>query len=193
MKLVLIGLRGSGKTTVGKLAAARLGWPFADTDVIIQQRAGISIREIFQRDGEKGFRRLEAAVVQEYAAQDHIVIASGGGAVLDPANTAALRQNGLVVHLTAAPRELWARVSQDQKTVDTRPKLLQETKSGLEELERIAEARAAVYSAARHVEVSVAGRTPEDIADEVILLHAAAERRASEAPSPCPLPQGEGG
>ena len=91
MNLVLIGLRGTGKSTVGRLLAERLQRPFFDTDTLVQQRAGKTIREIFEQDGEAAFRALESAVVRECAQQRNAVLATGGGAVLDPQNTAALR------------------------------------------------------------------------------------------------------
>src|SRR5689334_10550234 len=99
MNVVLIGLRGSGKSTVGSILAARLKWAFCDTDVLIQRRSGLTVHEIFEQRGEQAFRELESSVVRECASGSEKVIATGGGAVLDPLNVAAMRQNGFVVHL----------------------------------------------------------------------------------------------
>ena len=99
MKLVLIGLRGTGKSTVGRVLAGRLEWPCFDTDTLVQERAGMSIRALFEQQGEAAFRRLESEVVQECAGQDRVVIASGGGAILNSENVAALKQDGFVVRI----------------------------------------------------------------------------------------------
>jgi len=170
MNLVLIGLRGAGKTTVGQLLAERTGWPFLDTDVLIQGRSGETIKEIFTRGGEVLFRKLEAEAVRECAARDRVVIACGGGAVLDPRNVRALQANGFVVHLTAEAEELWRRVAMDSRSAETRPVLLAAAKSGLDELRELARARAAAYAQARHVEVPAGGRTPAEVAAAVLAL-----------------------
>jgi len=170
MNLVLVGMRGSGKTTVGRLVAGRLGWSFLDTDVLIQERRGETIREIFAQGGEGLFRKLEAETVRECASRHQTVIACGGGVVLDPRNVQALRAKGLVVHLTADPEELWRRVSGDAASTQTRPTLLPGAKSGLDELRELARARATAYAQARHAEVPVGGRTPAEVAEAVMAL-----------------------
>ena len=170
MKLVLIGLRGSGKSTAGKIAAQRLDWPFFDTDGIVQERAGLSIRELFEQRGEGAFRELESAAVLECAANARAVIATGGGAVLDPRNVAALKLDGFVVHLSAEPAVLWHRVSHDTTSFQKRPKLLENAESGIDELKKLMLARAAIYASARDVEVDVEERSPDEVADAVLLL-----------------------
>lgn len=111
MNVTLMGFMGSGKTTVGRILATRLGWDFVDTDRLVEAKAGIPIPAIFAERGEAGFRELEAATIQEVARGDRQVIATGGGAILDPANRLALRMAGVVVHLKASPEMLWRRVS----------------------------------------------------------------------------------
>ena len=170
MNVVLIGLRGTGKSTVGRLVAARLQWGYLDTDTLVQERAGETIREIFGRGGEPLFRSLEAAAVRDCAAHDRVVLSCGGGVVLDPQNVEALRRNGLVLHLTADPEELWRRVSGDAATLETRPTLIAAATSGVEELRELARARAGAYAQARHAELPVGGRTPEQVADAVLEL-----------------------
>ncbi|WP_338832826.1 Shikimate kinase [Moorella humiferrea] len=97
--IVLIGFMGSGKTTVGKILAANLGWSFLDTDAMIEEDAGLSIKEIFARYGEQYFRELEQAAVARAAASRRAVIATGGGAVLSGVNVQRLREGNKVVWL----------------------------------------------------------------------------------------------
>ena len=111
--IVLVGMPGSGKSAVGENVAAWLGWPLLDTDEMVVHRAGRAIAEIFARDGEAAFRRLERAAVREASRAQRAVIATGGGVVLDPVNMAALRRRGLIVALTAAPDVLLARLGAD--------------------------------------------------------------------------------
>ena len=165
----MIGLRGTGKSTVGPTLAKRLGWSFVDTDSVVQERAGKSIRQLFADSGEAEFRRIETEVVQEYCKQDNVVIATGGGAVLNPLNVTALRTNSFVVHLTANPSELWRRISIDRSTAETRPKLT-DADSELDELKKLMLSRAAIYAQARHAEVSVESRTPDEVTEAVLIL-----------------------
>ncbi len=101
MNIVLIGYRGSGKTSVGRAVAQRLGCPFVDTDALIEERVGCRIAEIFANEGEATFRTREAGVVWEVAAVDGQVISVGGGAVLSAANVVALRAGGRTFWLVA--------------------------------------------------------------------------------------------
>jgi len=99
MRIYLMGFMGAGKTTVGKALADRLRWPFLDLDREIESAAGESVRAIFERRGEAAFRALEREALQRSLAQDPLVVASGGGTLLDPANLAAARAGGLTVWL----------------------------------------------------------------------------------------------
>ncbi len=121
MNVTLMGFMGSGKTTVGRILATRLGWDFVDTDRLVESKAGIPIPEIFAERGEAGFRELEAAAIQEVSRGDRQVIATGGGAILDPANRLALRMAGVVVHLKASPEMLWRRVSGSERPLAQDP------------------------------------------------------------------------
>jgi shikimate kinase len=108
--VILVGLMGSGKTTVGRLLATRLGRPFLDSDEQVETRTGRTVREIFEHDGEAAFRRLEAAALAEaVACPTPSVIAAAGGVVLDPGNRALLRSAGTVVWLRAPARALVGR------------------------------------------------------------------------------------
>ena len=117
--LFLVGLMGAGKTTVGRALAKRLGKTFHDSDREIEARTGVRVAHIFEIEGEDGFRKREAEAIDRLTALDDIVLATGGGAVLDPVNRERLRSRGFVVYLHAQPRELWQRTRHDR----TRPLL----------------------------------------------------------------------
>ncbi|MDD4567649.1 MAG: shikimate kinase, partial [Methanoculleus chikugoensis] len=110
MKVILIGFRGTGKTSVGRILAARLGLPFYDTDALIEQRAGMPIPEIFRRAGEAHFRALEREVVALLRDVEG-VIGTGGGTVCDPTNVADLRRHGRIYLLTAPPGVIHERIA----------------------------------------------------------------------------------
>ncbi len=104
--LVIIGMPGSGKTSVGKLLAAELGMDFVDTDEEVEAAAGLSIPDIFEQLGEEAFRKLEAEQTQKVCKENRLVIATGGGVVKDPLNYARLKQNGTIIFLQRDPRML---------------------------------------------------------------------------------------
>ena len=108
--LVLAGFMGCGKSSVGRLAAKLLGFRFVDTDVLIEKRAGKRISVIFEQEGEPAFRKLEREMVAELKDGQRMVVSTGGGLIIDPANLAALKERGLVVCLWASPETIWERV-----------------------------------------------------------------------------------
>ncbi|MEP6907017.1 MAG: shikimate kinase [Pseudoxanthomonas sp.] len=114
MQVVLVGLPGSGKSTVGRQLARRLNLPFSDSDHVIEQRIGCSIRDFFSREGEQAFRDVEESVVAELARECEGVVATGGGAVLREANRAKLRSAGQVIYLRSSPEEIHRRVRHDR-------------------------------------------------------------------------------
>jgi shikimate kinase len=137
--LVLIGPRGSGKSSVGQLAARLLGWDFVDTDVLVEAR-GRTIAEVFAAEGEPGFRALEREVISDLRPADNTVIATGGGAVLDAANRDHLAALGSVIYLHATPECLVARIAGSDRPplTDADP---------LEEMRRVLEHREPLYRA----------------------------------------------
>jgi shikimate kinase len=161
--LWLVGMMGAGKTTVGRLVAVGAGVAFVDLDDDIEADAAVTIPEIFARSGEPAFRRLEAAAVARVAGR-RCVVATGGGVVTQPEATRRMRRSGLVVWLDAPAEVLAERVGDGWY----RPMLAGEDPAGA--LASIAATRAAAYAAAAHHRVDVAGRLPEEIAEEVSAL-----------------------
>jgi shikimate kinase len=112
--IFLVGLMGAGKTTVGRQLAKALGKTFYDSDHEIERRTGVDIPLIFELEGEAGFRRREAQVIDDLARQQNVVLATGGGAVLLPENRQVLTRHGLVVYLCATVDELFQRTRGDR-------------------------------------------------------------------------------
>ena len=119
--IILTGFMGTGKSSVGRLLAERLGYTFIDTDEVIETRCGRAVHEIFRDQGEAAFREMEAALACELGAAEKQVIATGGRLMLDAANAAALSRNGRVFSLWATPEEIVERVTKD--TIAVRPLL----------------------------------------------------------------------
>lgn len=163
--LHLIGSRGSGKSTVGRVLAARLGRAFVDADVVLEADAGLSIADIFAAEGEGGFRDRETATLRKLAAGSPAVIATGGGIVLRPENRDLLRSSGFVVWLTADPELLWNRIAYDPNTAARRPNLT--AAGGLAEVRQLLAAREPLYRDTAHFVVDAA-RSPEEVAADIL-------------------------
>jgi len=110
----LIGLPGSGKSTVGRQLARRLQLPFFDSDHVIEQQLSCSIREYFEREGEARFRDVEQSVIDELTQKTNCVLSTGGGVVLRPANRQHLHERAQVVYLNSSPEELYRRLRHDK-------------------------------------------------------------------------------
>ena len=165
-RIVLVGLRCSGKTTIGKLVADRLGWSFLDADEELVKREGRTIAEIFETDGEPGFRAIEKKILAELCGTKELVLATGGGAVLDPENVAAMREGALVAHLDASPEVLCARMERDPVTGEQRPALTD--LDALSEMKAMASKRADLYAAAGHIAVDTEKLDPAGAADAIL-------------------------
>ena len=161
MNIVLIGMRGSGKTAVGKILAQRLGRDFVELDELIVRKAGMSIPEIVAQHGWDRFRDLEEEVVAEVAQRDNIVSATGGGVIIREQNVSRLKQNGLLVWLTAGVDTLLQRIGDDE----SRPLLKGKTRR--EDLEITLAERQQLYQKAADITIDTENRTPEAVAETI--------------------------
>jgi shikimate kinase len=166
--IALIGFRGSGKTSVAREIARVLGGDFVDTDVVVTDRVGKSIADIFADEGEPVFRRYESEAIASVVENPPSVISVGGGAVLDSENVRRLRETCFVVCLTAPADVLWQRISSDPESASSRPSLTEE--DGLAEVRSVLAKREPLYRTAAHAEVETAGREIADLAEEAIVL-----------------------
>ena len=167
MNIVLIGFRCTGKTSVGRELARRLGRSFIDADTYLQEREGKTIAEIFSEGGEALFRRLEREVIAELAQRDGLVLAAGGGAILDDENVRRLRASGVTVRLTASLETIIARLREDEKTRAERPRLTAE-QDMRREVERLLAYREPFYQRAADIHVETEGRSAPEAAEEVL-------------------------
>ncbi len=163
MKIVLVGYRGTGKSTVAKLLAARLGLEAVSTDRLVEARVGSSISAFVAAHGWPAFRVIEAEVVREVATRDGLVIDTGGGAILDSASRAALRAGARVFWLTASPDAIAARIGNDS----SRPALTA-GRSPIEEIERVLAEREPLYREIAHDVVTSETETPAEVADAIL-------------------------
>jgi shikimate kinase len=161
--LVLVGLMGSGKSTVGRIVAARLHRPFYDSDEMVEARTGRTVREIFESDGEAAYRPLETdALLDALASSEPAVIAAAGGVVLAPVNRAALRERaGRVVWLRASPELLVGRAMRQ----DHRPLLDGDPEAMLA---RMAADRQDLYAEVADEIIDIDELTPEQVAERVL-------------------------
>ena len=160
-RIVLTGFMGSGKTTVGPLVAARLGWSFVDVDDVIEAEAGATIAELFARHGEAAFRDREHTAIARLAAGDALVLALGGGAIEHPATRALLltAPGTLLVHLEV---ELATTLNRCQGTEQTRPVLADQAN-----LASRYQRRLPLYRTA-HISISVDALTPQQVMEAIL-------------------------
>ena len=166
MNLVLIGYRGTGKSTVAKLLAAQLGMEVVSLDQEIVRQAGCSIPEIVAAHGWPHFRDLEAEVTKCVAARDHLIIDAGGGVILRPENVGNLRRNGKLFWLRAAVPVIVARIE-----AGTERPALTAGKSFTDEVEDVLRERTPLYEAAAHHRVDTDSRSPQQVAAEIARLY----------------------
>jgi shikimate kinase len=172
--MVLIGLPGSGKSTVGRQLARRLGLVFTDSDHVIEQRLGCSIRSFFEREGEEAFRDIEEEVIAELCRKNG-VLATGGGSVLRPANRQHLREAGPVIYLRATADQIFNRIRHDQR----RPLL--QVADPLGRLRELYEARDPLYRETAHIVVET---TPPSVPGLLKTIVTQLERAGALPPHP---------
>jgi shikimate kinase len=160
LNVILIGFMGCGKTTIGVRLAGLLGFDFVDTDALIVAKAGMPIPQIFQEQGEAGFRALETGVLDELAAQgcERTVISTGGGIVTQPVNSEKLRALGVIVWLTTSDDILWQRVRRNRE----RPML--HTKNPRQTFNELLALRRPMYAGLADLTIDSRGLSPEEAA-----------------------------
>jgi len=159
--IYLVGPMGSGKTAVGRRLAALLDKQFLDTDAEIEKRTGVDVRYIFEKEGEARFREREREVIAELTGLDGVVVATGGGAVLDPTNRERLTTTGTVVYLETSVDALVQRMRSNK----TRPLLMNTDPRSA--LERLMTARQPLYEAVADLKVETTGRTVRAVAADI--------------------------
>lgn len=164
MNIAVYGFMGVGKTTIGSLLAGKLGYTFIDMDKEIEQRVGLSIREIFSEFGESRFRELESKLVVELADKDDLVIACGGGTLASSYNAEILKSMAILVYLTASIEEVINRTSIE----NTRPLLdvSDPHTIAVELLNR----RKPIYEQYAEITIDTTGNTPDSIVSKIMEL-----------------------
>lgn len=164
--VALIGLRGSGKTSVGQLLAKRLGVRWVDTDADIVKRAEMSVRQIFETQGESHFRALETTALREALEMlSPSVLSVGGGAVLRTENRKLLRNRATCIWLTAGVDELHRRLAADPETPASRPTLT--SRPPLEELAELLSLRGSIYRELATIEVDTTGKSVAEVVETI--------------------------
>lgn len=167
MIITLIGYRGTGKSTIGVELAARLGWAIADSDTEIERRAGTSIAQIFSMHGEFWFRQLERDVLAELLGRDRLIVAAGGGAILDETTRALMKRAGPVVWLQGSVETLLARMALDPRTQQSRPALTEHADPA-EEVRHLLSLREPLYAETASIIVSTDAKSVSVIVDEIV-------------------------
>ncbi|OLS13416.1 MAG: shikimate kinase [Promethearchaeota archaeon CR_4] len=164
--IVLIGFMGTGKSSCGRELAYRLQWEFIEMDKDIERMAGVSIPEIFAQQGEVHFRDLETKVCRSLAQKHHTVISAGGGVIIRPENVQILRSFAFLILLTATPEEIYQRVLYD----GTEKRPLLSKPDPMREIKNLLIVREPLYRAAADVQLKTKGKSPGEIASEIIEL-----------------------
>ena len=181
--IFLVGMMGSGKSTVGRRLALALGRTFIDADRELEARCGVPITTIFELEGEPGFRRREAALISDLTRQPGLVLATGGGAVLLSENREVLHARGFVVYLKASVQDLWLRLRHDR----SRPLL--RTPDPRRRIAELVDARDPLYQACAHLTIATGRQPVERVVSDILagLPPELAGDRAAVPPAPLPL------
>lgn len=160
--IILIGFMGTGKTIIGKRLAERLNWDFIDTDIEVERVTGKTIPQIFKQFGEARFRSEEKLVVKKLSKKKHLVVATGGGAVLDSENVSCLRESGILICLTADPETILKRIKAGQN----RP-LLSGKEDIKQKIEELLSVRLQAYSVA-DLNIDTSSDQPDQVVEKII-------------------------
>lgn len=163
MNLILIGYRGTGKSTVGRLLTSRLGWETVSTDALIIEKAKLPIPEIVSQFGWDHFRDLETTICQELQGKEHVIIDTGGGVIFRDVNVKTLKLCGMICWLTATVETISRRIADDSQ----RPSLTS-GKTFIEEIEEVLRERTPKYQAAADFLVETDSGSADQIADQVL-------------------------
>ena len=166
MNIVLIGYRCSGKTEIGKMLVRELRRDFLDTDSLIEKNTGCSIEMIISRHGWDYFREIEKRLVKEVSRRDNLVIATGGGVVIDEENVKNLKENGWIVWLKGESEVLKMRMDNEQKSNKIRPSLT--GADPLEEIKQVVEVRTPLYEQAANLVVDTTTLSLMEVASSII-------------------------
>ena len=161
-RIFLIGPMGTGKTTIGRQLAQRMGLEFDDSDQEIQRRTGVDISTIFEYEGEQGFRQREKKVIADLVEEDNLVLATGGGVVTESENRRLLAARGFVIYLHCSPQQQFDRTYKDKN----RPLL--DTDNPLQKLEELMAERDPYYREISDLVVSTEGRSAASVVKEIV-------------------------
>ena len=161
MKIFLIGYRCTGKSTIGKILARGLNFDFFDMDQIIEQKTGSNIRQIVEKQGWNRFRFLEKQTILNTKNYDNIVIATGGGIVIDPDNVKFIKNSGFSIWLDADIKTIIKRLKSDEKTLSSRPSLT--NNNLLKETKELLNIRNPLYKKSAHARIDTTIHNPEEI------------------------------
>lgn len=165
LRVILTGFMGTGKTAVGTVLADRLNYLFLDTDMMVEKEIGRSISEIFEKEGEAAFRTYEKKMVKRALDKEKVVIATGGGAVIDPENLNLMKEKGFVIGLSASPEVILQRVS------DFEDRPLLKTKDALNKIRSLLSHRSAYYREADKI-IDTTSQLIEETVEEILkVLH----------------------
>ncbi len=166
MNLILIGYRGTGKSSIGKLVAVKLGMEFVDVDDYIEAQEGKTIKDIFDQGGEELFRNIETRAIKTLCEKDGIVISPGGGAILRDENSSCLKRNGFAILLEATADVIHSRLNQDANRAGQRPNLTD--KSPIDEIKSLLAARKPYYTKNADYTIDTSTKTIEQISNEAV-------------------------